>query len=523
MLKLQEESLDWSLKNIEKYGDTDIFPIPFEFKAIRANWESQLKGYLRNEDLFKWNIRPFRRSLTPKHRFGFRISTQLDPLDSIIFNALIYEIGNDIESSRIDKEKGIVFSNRFLPNNDGQMFDPNYNWMAFQDKSSELSDCGKYSHVIVADIADFYPRLYAHPLENALDMCTTKKNHVKKITSMIHDWNYSISYGIPVGPNGPGLLAELVIDDIDRSLIAEGIKHCRFVDDYRMFCSCEKQAYENLSYFANILFENHGLTLQQHKTKIMDVNTFKRTYLKSEDSKELDSLSDNFYKILEEIGINDVYETIDYNKLNPETQKEIDKLNLNEILLEQIESDNEIDSKLVAFILNRMGQLNNPNSIDLIFNNIDKLYTVFKNIFIYLNNLTCLSASYKSKLGEKLIELIDTSIVGHLEYHRAWVFDIFANDPEWNNKNEYINLYNKYYDDFSRRKLILALGKSNTYHWFKSQKRNLQSFSPWLKRAFLAGASCLPGDEAKHWYKSIDRFLDPLDKCVVEWAKKNIM
>lgn len=519
MLKLQEESLDWALRNIECYGDTDIFPTPFEFEAIRASWDSKIKSYLREQDLLNWRIRTSRRSLTPKHRFGFRIATQLDPFDSIIFNALVYEIGKDIEKSRIDKREEIVFSNRFLPNNEGQMFDPDYNWNAFQKKSLDLSNSGEYLYVVVADIADFYPRLYAHPLENALDMCTTKKNHVKKISSMIHDWNYSISYGIPVGPNGPRLLAELAIDDIDRSLISEGIKHCRFVDDYRMFCTSELHAYESLSYFANVLFENHGLTLQQHKTKIIDVETFKKTYLRTDDSRELDSLSDNFYKILSELEMDDIYESIIYDELDPETQEKIDRLNLNGILTEQIESENGIDSKLVAFILNRLGQLNDSNSIDLILNNIDKLYTVFKNVFVYLNNLTCLSAEEKSRLGKRLIELVDTSIAGHLEYHRAWVFDVFANDSEWNNKHEYINLYNRYFDDFSRRKLILALGKSNTYHWFKSQKRNFQSFNPWLKRAFLVGASCLPGDESKHWYKSIDIFLDSLDKCIVEWAK----
>jgi len=42
---------------------------------------------------------------------------------------------------------------------------------------------------------------------------------------------------------------------------------------------------------------------------------------------------------------------------------------------------------------------------------------------------------------------------------------------------------------------------------------------PWQKRAFLAAASCLPGDEAEHWYRSINHSLDELEKCVVKWAK----
>jgi|GEM_PF-3994269 len=40
MLKLQERSYDWALEHIEKYGDTDIFPLPFEFAAIREYCDS---------------------------------------------------------------------------------------------------------------------------------------------------------------------------------------------------------------------------------------------------------------------------------------------------------------------------------------------------------------------------------------------------------------------------------------------------------------------------------------------------
>lgn len=39
-MRLREESLDWSLKHIEKFGDTDIFPLPFEFEEICFDWES---------------------------------------------------------------------------------------------------------------------------------------------------------------------------------------------------------------------------------------------------------------------------------------------------------------------------------------------------------------------------------------------------------------------------------------------------------------------------------------------------
>ena len=45
-----------------------------------------------------------------------------------------------------------------------------------------------------------------------------------------------------------------------------------------------------------MLFENHGLTLQQHKTRIVPVDEFRREYLKSEESIEIGRLSDKFLK-----------------------------------------------------------------------------------------------------------------------------------------------------------------------------------------------------------------------------------
>ena len=401
-------------------------PIPFEYKAIRYSWDKWLKQHLLEQDLLKWSVRTHRRLLTPKHRYGFRIATQLDPLDCILFTALVYEIGSDIERYRISKKEKVAFSNRFLPTANGDMYDKEYNWNEYQRRSEELieDESSFIQYVVIADIADFFPRIYSHPLENALTECTSKNNHVLKIKKMLNDWNFSVSYGIPIGQSATRLLAEIVLDDVDRGLISEGIKHCRFVDDYRIFCKTEIEAYTHLAFLANILFENHGLTLQQHKTRILTVEEFQSKYLISEDNKALNNLSEKFAEILNELDI-DAYDAIVYGEIPEEIMDEIETLNMVDILLEQIDLD-EMDSRLVSFILVRMGKLNDPGAIDLCLNNIDKLYPLFKIVFNYINNLECLSDEDKRNYGERLISMLDTSIVGHLEYHRAWVFDLFA-------------------------------------------------------------------------------------------------
>ena len=128
MLNLSTSSFDWALKQAERLGDTNrIFPMPFEFSAIRHDWRRMVSfqfmvSFLSSKDVLNWEVRPGRECLSPKSARSFRISTQLDPLDWLIYSALVYEIGADLESYRLSQEEGIVFSWRFEPQPDGTMF-----------------------------------------------------------------------------------------------------------------------------------------------------------------------------------------------------------------------------------------------------------------------------------------------------------------------------------------------------------------------------------------------------------------
>lgn len=107
--------------------------------------------------------------------------------------------------------------------------------------------------------------------------------------------------------------------------------------------------------------------------------------------------------------------------------------------------------------------------------------------------------------------------MGHLEYHRMWLFKTFSNGRGWNIDN-LATYYNEYFDDFSRRKIIFALGQANQQSWFKTRKK-YNAVTKLAKKGFLASANCLPGDEASHWYRSILPRLDVLEIAVVKWAE----
>lgn len=52
MYKIKETSLDWALKHLTKYYDSDFFPRSFEFKALSHNW-GIVKKHISDIDLEK--------------------------------------------------------------------------------------------------------------------------------------------------------------------------------------------------------------------------------------------------------------------------------------------------------------------------------------------------------------------------------------------------------------------------------------------------------------------------------------
>ena len=463
---LKEASFDWALAHVQKYGDTDLFPVPFEYDAIKGLWggDGGVRTWLLEQDPEKWKCRAHRRCVVPKHRFGFRISTQLDPLDTLMYTALVYDLGKAIEKKRLPAKKGIVHSYRFGPDADGQFYDRQYGWESFRQHSLEAIKSDEYGAVVVADIADFFPRVYSHPLENALTECTVQKAWcARAIKGLLKQWNQTIFYGLPVGPSASRLLSELALTVVDDRLVSDEIQYCRFSDDYRLFCTDQRQAYERLAMLAQILFDTLGLTLQQHKTEILSKHKAIELFVTPK-RKERARLSQEFRTILTALSITDPYEKIDYAKLSPGIKAQVDALNLKGVLEEQISLDESLDVLLTSFVLNRLAQLGNQSSIDLVMKSLNVLYPVFREVVTYVSKAAInLHPNKRKALGAKLLNLLDEAVPGHLEYHRCWILNVFAESDKWDNESSLAKVKpTGWSESFSRRELILARGLART-------------------------------------------------------------
>jgi hypothetical protein len=266
-----------ALSNISKYGDTDIFPFPIENHIFFDKNERAVDLLLDIYQNFTDRLARFPPSnasaLAPVGYTGFRWATQLDPLWNAFFLGVVLSIGDEIEEARIPKGENVVFSYRFHGDiGSSDLFDQSYNWRSFMERSLMMASENKF--VVTCDISEFYPRLNHHRLDNALRQLSLPGDQAHKIMKFLSNFSGTYSFGLPIGGPAARLLSELLLNQIDRLLRTEGIRFCRFADDYHIVVDSYEAGFKALLYLTQRLINNQGLLLQKSKTRIMSAQEF---------------------------------------------------------------------------------------------------------------------------------------------------------------------------------------------------------------------------------------------------------
>jgi hypothetical protein len=155
-----------------------------------------------------------------------------------------------------------------------------------------------------------------------------------------------------------------------------------------------------LEHLASHLFNTHGLTLQPAKTVIVKKAEYTERFTMSGERAEIESVSTKLQDLLEAAVWEDEYEEeIEYDDLPEETREEIDKLNLIEILKEQI-SAQRLDPIVTAFVLHRLKQLGLADASSVVLANIRALFPVIDSAVRYLESLRDMSAGLRKRVGD---------------------------------------------------------------------------------------------------------------------------
>ncbi len=524
--KTFEQCLDFAVRNIVRYGDTDIFPYPFERQVMRDKQSEVLSILMGVRANFEKSVleMPIERErlLSAVGYTGFRQGTQIDPLWNVYLLGLVICVGHDIERVRISRERRVVFSYRFEPDPETYtVFSKDFGWLAFQNRAVELAKENK--HVLVCDISDFYPRVYHHRLENALKKATKDTQAIYEIRSILSSLSLGVSYGLPVGGPAARLLSELLLNRVDQLLATRRIPYCRFVDDYYIFSDSTEQAYSHLIYLSNVLLENEGLTLQKTKTRILSSAEFLETSLFSDENAPEDAAELTKRDFLKLHIHYDPYSDTpanDYDALKEELAK-FDVVGMLATEMRKTRISESLSRKLMRAIA-YLSVTSRDQAVLSILENVDVLYPIFPTVMMVLDGvINDISRAVRARVFATVRNLIQThSYVCRVPVNLAFAIRILAHDNSEEADAVLVQVHTETSAAMIKRDIILILAMHNVDYWISDCLKRFTSYTLWERRALIV-ASYILEDEGKYWRDRIRATLSQFDRLILRWAGEN--
>jgi hypothetical protein len=521
-----EADLKLATQNIAHFGDTDIFPFPTEnhifydksegvctvLKEIDSDFQSALitMPVLASKELAAVGYN------------GFRQGTQIDPIWNAYLLALVVCIGKDIEARRVSSS--IVFSYRFKPvQATGSLFDTTVGWVQFQAEASRKA-C-QHAFVLRCDISDFYPRIYHHRLENALRRATENSEVVNRIRDLVSAIAAGPSYGLPVGGPAARLLSELLLNSVDRLLLAEKINFIRFVDDYLIFADSREKAHSSLIRLSQLLLTNEGLSLQKTKSRIQSSAEFLATseFTEAEvvgEASENDLLARAFKRLRIRYDPYSPTADDDYKALT----KELSRFDIVGMLGREL-TKSRIDESLTRRLVSSIKLLPESSQNDAMrsmFDSLDLLYPIFPSVMQLCRHLHAnLTPDVQTDVYASLRHLIECgSYITQVPANLAYAIRVLANDDSEETEILFASLYKDSSSMMIRRDLIVLMAFRKADYWLSNCRNSFATLNGWERRALLIASYTL-GDEGKHWRNAIRNEQSAYDKLVLEWTSES--
>jgi hypothetical protein len=518
-------NLRFSVRNVALWGDTDVLPFPIENHWFHDD-EDTIVGLLEQLDgeFEKWSAEyplTFCRALSVAGYLGFRAPTQIDPIWNAYLLGLAVELGGEIEKSRIPIASHRVFSYRFSPDfESSSLFDRDVGWAAFQSHALKVAEEAKY--IVSTDISDFYPRVYHHRIENALQEVTGNKEAVRRVSKILSSLSVGgVSYGLPVGGHAARILAELLLNRTDSLLETRGVQFCRFVDDYYLFADSEAEARAALVVLADLLQLHEGLSLNRSKTRIMTREEFnqvaplaKREFAESQGQEE----AQEFLKIRLKYDPYSPTAVEDFEQLREELNRfdvvgmlarELRKSRIDEALVRQL-------VKSIRYLSPRLRDL----AVQSLVENLAVLYPVFPTVALVIRALLGdLSADLQVKIFRSFRALIEArSHILLVPANLCFAMRVLVEDPSDATDVLFHGLYGlPECSMMTKRDVILCMARRQNRPWIADAVRRYGHLSEWEKRALLA-ASYVLGDEGKHFRRRIGPQLHEVEARYLSWV-----
>lgn len=515
---LTKDELERAKGVIEHHGYGIFFPHPTEWRWVSEHWE-EILTYLVGLDLDVYQPREPLRSHAPKSRINLRPVVLLHPFDLLIYTALVLIVRDDLEAQRDPRRARRVFSHRSTPDIvDALYMPPGPAHEAYRARQRQRATLKRCKEVAVTDIADFFPRVLQHPLENIiLSAASTDRSTdvarvlVRKFLMKLADGK---SYGLPIGPLASSILAEAILIDVDAALIDQSFDFVRWFDDYTFFARDGKEAQRALFFLSAWLQDNHGLNLNGAKTKILHLDSFIKGITRDYEQR-IKERSEELAELWATVG---AYES--QGELSDEEKKEIEQLNLGELLQEAVENTDRIDYEFADLILGKLASaidLSHEQAGDLIsvvIKHIPDLYPIISSVGKFLKSLDIdkLTNGQRDKVVKALLAPFQTA-TALPDFVAMWILDVFASSPALNHAQRLRHVYTSANSPIVKRYAALALAATGQRSDVLVTRQDLGGAKPLVRTAILQAWRKAGRDERKHW-KQMMVSGDALEKVI---------
>jgi hypothetical protein len=520
-----------AIKNITKFGDTDIFPFPIENHVLFDKQKEAVDLLLDINQNFTDRLAQFpptnTNALAPVSYTGFRWATQLDPIWNAYFLGLVLSISKEIEDARIPAKDKISFSYRINSNiHSSELFDTSFNWRAFMDHSLKTAKQTKF--IVTCDISEFYPRLNHHRLDNVLRQLSLKGDQPSKIMAFLKDFSNTYSFGLPVGGPAARILSELLLDQVDRLLRTQGIEFCRFADDFHLFADSYENAFKALLYLSERLLRTQGLQLQKAKTRIMTSEEFIATNPLGREITDapaevtqpsLEEQSQNLMRLSIRFDPYSSTADEDYEALRAEIGK-IDLL----FLLKAELTKSRVHISLSKRIISAIKYIDEPQRSEAVLSliqNEDLLYPIYANVLLVAKTLY---EDLREEAREEIIRYVRTllltdSHVLQTDLNLCYAVRLLSCKSGSENEEALHRVFNQSDNSLVRKDVIITMARWRATYWLSNLKANFRTLNPIERRSFLV-ASFAMRDEGSHWRSHTKAEFSPFERLVQNWAEE---
>jgi hypothetical protein len=512
---LQEHSLDWALTHVSRYCDNDFFPAMFEFEALAASWD-EVRMHLLAVDLNSHSPRPPVVRFAPKLNGAFRILHRLDPVDALIYTALVREIHEKICGSPGSLGTAALHPFRVEASADGSFFAARNSWQQHTERLETLA--AKYQAagpqetggwVFMADIHDFFGNIQIRRLVQGLlksgAIDADLGNAFGRFLSAICT---GAGRGIPAGPGASRVLAELLFADIDQKILNHTPDFTRWGDDLRMFFRTREEAAAALEDLAAYLHAAHELRFASSKTRIVPVDEFCAHHFRRLPEESIDAGPAEI-RLSGFVGQNP--HALHYHWMSVQAPE---PMNVH-LTLQSLPEHQEV-GRVYTVHFNRAVEQNPPDLFSLrrilrkasayridallpgVLGSFDKLAPVVREMAIYLRSVLDKEnvQSYAKEIRTAWERRLHSS-----SYLNEWMADVFTN-PAFNEIDVPAH-YSELVD--IRSKALIARRKSDR-DWVRRHAAQLDAFDLWDRRAVLFACSILPeGERAEVARKALAR------------------